>query len=110
MTFLDEISINNTVIKFWSGFDLQSILSHPKNGSKGFMVVLVESIDSERIKFDRDIKLNKILNLDPDLEFDDILSELDNKYLALYQSRGEDEVLIKILKEKFHKSLYWQVN
>jgi hypothetical protein len=107
MTFLDEISVNNTVIKFWSGFDLKSILSHPKNGSEGFMIVLVESIDTERIKFDRDLKLNKILNQHSDLEFDDILSKLDNKYLALYQSRGEDETLVKIIKEKFHKSLYW---
>ena len=110
MNFLDEIIINNIVIKFWSGFDLQSILAHPKNGSEGFMVVLIESIDSERIKFNRDIKLNKILSLNTDLKFDDLLSELDNKYLALYQSRGEDEILIKILKEKFHKTLYWQVN
>lgn len=110
MNFLDETIINNTKFRFWSGFDLKEILSHPKDGSNGFMIVLVESIDSERLKFDRDLKINKILDIDPDLEFDDILKELDNNYLALYQSRGEDELLIKIIKEKFHKSLYWQVN
>ena len=110
MNFLDEITINNTQIKFWSGFDLQKILSHPKDGSSGLMVVLVESIDSERVKFKRDTKINKILNFIPEIEFDDILSNLDNNFLALYQSRGEDELLVKILKEKFHKTLYWQVN
>lgn len=110
MNFLDEMTIGEISIKFWSGFDLQTILSHPKNGTKGIMVVLIESIDSERIKFERDLKLNKILNLNVHLDFDDLLQKLENKYLALYQSRGEDELLVKILKDKFHKDLYWQGN
>lgn len=108
MNFLDEIVINNTSIKFWSGFDIQRILKHPKDGTNGFMVVLVDSIESEKVKFQRECKLNEIFNKKSEIDFDKLIEKLDNNFLALYQSRGENELLINILKEKFSKTLDWQ--
>ena len=38
MNFLDEIDVQSVNVKFWSGFDLEQILKHPKDGSSGFMM------------------------------------------------------------------------
>lgn len=107
MIFLDEIFISSVSVKFWSGFDIDEILRHPKDGTKGFMIVLINSVEEEKIKFQRDSKLKQIFG-EKSLDFDNLLSNLDNSYLALYQSRGENELLVNILKEKFNKSLDWQ--
>ena len=37
MIFLDEIFIGSVSVKFWSGLDIDEILSHPKDGTKGFI-------------------------------------------------------------------------
>ena len=33
---------------------------------------------------------------------------MSNNYLSIYQSNGEDELIVKILKEKFDKTLDWR--
>ena len=107
MTFLDKIDIQNTEVKFWSGFDLNQILNHPTDGSDGFMIVLVESISKERLKFQRESKINQILG-SKNIDFDNLLDNMSNNYLSIYQSNGEDELIVKILKEKFDKTLDWR--
>jgi hypothetical protein len=104
MIFLDEFKVNQHIIKFWSGFNLQTILKHPKDGSSGFLVVLVKSIDEERVKYQRDSKINQIINLQKGREFDDLLESINNNWVMIYQSRGEDVQLVNILKEKFSKT------
>ena len=108
MNFLDEIDVQSVNVKFWSGFDLEQILKHPKDGSSGFMVVLVESIDSERLKFKREYTINRIIGDDNLIDFDNLLDNVNNSFLAIYQSIGDDQLLVKILKEKFTKTLDWR--
>ena len=107
MTFLDKINIQNIEVKFWSGFDLEQILNHPKDGTDGFMIVLVESIKKEKIKFQRESKINQILG-NKRIDFDSLLDNINNNYISIYQSKGEDELIFKILKEKFDKTLDWK--
>lgn len=107
MTFLDKIFIGNISVEFWSGFDVDEILKHPKDGTKGFMIVLINSIEEEKIRFQRDSKLRQIFG-EEGLDFDNLLSKLNNSYISLYQTRGENELLLNILKEKFNKTLDWQ--
>lgn len=109
MIFLDEIDIQSVNVKFWSGFDLEKILKHSKDGTDGFMVVLVESIESERLRFQREYTINKIIGDNNNLiDFDNLLDNVNNSFLLIYQSRGEDKLLVKILKEKFTQTLNWR--
>ena len=108
MTFLDEINVSGEVVKFWKGFDLESVLNHPKDGKNGFMIVLIDSVEEIRTKIQRDMKLDSLFNKSKLKDFDDLLENLDNSYLMLYQSRGEDELIVKILKDKFSKTQEWQ--
>ena len=50
--------------------------------------------------------LNSILDNSKLEDFDNILENLDNNYLALYQSSGQDDLLLKTLKDKFTKKLF----
>jgi len=105
MIFLDEIDVSGEVVKFWKGFDLEYVLDHPKDGKNGFMVILIDSVDALK----RDIKIDVIFgDIKLEEDFDKILENLDNNYLMLYQSKGEDDLIIKILKDKFTKSQVWQ--
>ena len=108
MNFLDEVDIQKLSVKFWSGFDLEQILNHPKDGSDGFMIVLVESIESERLKFQREYTINRIIGDNNLIDFDNLLDNVNNSFLAIYQSIGDDQLLVKILKEKFTKTLDWR--
>jgi len=108
MNFLDEMYIQKLSVRFWSGFDIEQILNHPKDGSGGFMIVLVESIESERLKFQREYMINRIIGDRNIIDFDNLLDNVNNSFLAIYQSIGDDELLVKILKEKFTKTLDWR--
>lgn len=108
MNFLDDMDIQKLNVRFWSGFDLEQILNHPKDGSDGFMIVLVESIESERLKFQREYMINRIIGDNNLIDFDNLLDNVNNSFLAIYQSKGDDELLVKILKEKFTKTLDWR--
>lgn len=108
MTFLDEINVSGEVIKFWKGFDLEVILNHPKDGKNGFMIVLIDSVQAIRKEIQRDMLLDSILDDSKLEDFDNLLENLDNNYLVLYQSSGQDDLLLKTLKDKFTKTQEWQ--
>ena len=108
MIFLDEINVSGEVIKFWKGFDLEVILNHPKDGKMGLMIVLIDSVQAIRKEIQRDMLLNSILDNSKLEDFDNILENLDNNYLALYQSSGQDDLLLKTLKDKFTKTQEWK--
>jgi len=108
MIFLDEINVSGEVIKFWKGFDLEAILNHPKDGKMGLMIVLIDSVQAIRKEIQRDMVLNSILDDSKLEDFDNILENLDNSYLALYQSSGQDDLLLKTLKDKFTKTQEWK--
>ena len=75
MIFLDEIFIGSVSVKFWSGLDIDEILKHPKDGTKGFMIVLINSVEEEKIRFQRDSKLRQIFG-EEGIDFDNLLSKL----------------------------------
>jgi hypothetical protein len=106
MNFLQKIKIQKYTINFWSGFCLQKVLSHPKDGTSGFMVLLLDSVQEERKKYSRDLKIDKIINNFDYQNFDDVLQNLHNDYVIIYQSNGDNDTLIQILKEKFSRELF----
>lgn len=108
MTFLDEINVSGEVIKFWKGFDLQVILDHPKDGKNGLMIVLIDSVESIKKETERDLLLDSILVGRKLEDFDNILKNLNGSYLMLYQSGGQDNILVSALKDKFIRAAEFQ--
>lgn len=100
MTFLNEIKCENYDVKFWSGFDIDQILSHSKCGKDGFMVVFIDDIELERRKFERDQKISSIFGINA-VDFEEIIEDIDNNYILLYQSKGLEKELMEILIKKF---------
>jgi len=104
MTLIEQFSYSGKVVKFWSGFDISSVFGHSKSGKDGYMIVILD-VNEEKISFQRDVKINTVLGNMKDLDFFDLLTLLENKYLMFYQSLGDkDQELIKILKSKFFES------
>lgn len=103
MIFLDEINVSGEVIKFWKGFDLNTISNHPKDGKNGFMVVLIDSVKSCQ----RDNKIDSILYNRKSDNIYKVFQKLNNNWLMIYESLGEDDKIIQILKDKFSKKLFF---
>lgn len=108
MTFLERFEVSSKIIKFWSGFDLESILNHPKDGSSGYMVVLVDSIKSEYLKYSRNLKIEQLFSDKKEEDFYKIIENIQNNYVLIYQSKGEQvKILVDIIKEKFSRTQIW---
>jgi hypothetical protein len=107
MTFLNEINCKNYDVKFWSGFDIDKMLSHSKCGKDGFMVVFVDDIELERKKFERDQKISSIFGINV-VDFEEIIETIDNSYILLYQSKGLEKELMEILIRKFTEAQEYQ--
>jgi hypothetical protein len=101
MEIIEESLINNHQVKYYSGFDLESILKHPKDGSEGMMVVFFNSIKSEEIKHKRHQFILNLLESKQIQNFNEILDKLDNPYLALYETHGYTDIIYKSIKLKF---------
>ena len=107
MTLIEQFEYSGKVVKFWSGFDISSVFGHSKSGKDGYMIVILD-VNKEKLSFQRDVKINSVLDDIQDLDFFDLLTFLENKYLMFYQSLGDKyQDLIKILKSKFSESQIW---
>lgn len=100
MNLIDSVKIENISVNFWYGLDLDRISKHPKNGSEGFMIILFDSFQQERL----DYKISNIFE-NYEINFDDFFEKLDNNYLLLYQCGDYKEDLIETIK----KNLYRQI-
>jgi hypothetical protein len=107
MIFLSEIKIENIVVKFWSGIDHDKITKHSKDGKDGFMIIFIDDVELERKRFQRNRKISKILGKE-DLNFEEIIDNIDNKYISLYQSKGLENDLMDILIRKFKETYEYQ--
>ena len=104
MTLIEQFEYSGKVVKLWSGFNISNVIGHSKSGKDGYMIVILD-VNEEKISFQRDVKINTVLGNMKDLDFFDLLTLLENKYLMFYQSLGDkDQELIKILKSKFFES------
>ncbi len=100
MRLIEESIVNNHIIKYYSGFDIDKVINHPMDGSNGMMVVFFDSIKNEEIKHQRhEIILNLLESKNID-NFSDILTNLNNNYLCLYETHGYTEIIYKSIKAK----------
>lgn len=100
MELIEETIVNKCIVKYYKGFDIESILKHPKDGSEGMMVVFFNSIKEEETKHTRHELIQHLLESKEIRQFSDILDKLDNCYLALYETQGYTDIIFKSIKYK----------
>lgn len=99
MTLIEEVDYKGTSVKFYSGVDFDKLLTHPKDGSDGFIYCFMNSWVKEVQSYNRNNKLKSIIeNKDySDFEWESI----DNNYVAIYQADGIDiDLLYKTIRDK----------
>jgi hypothetical protein len=85
-------------IKYYEGIDFNLVLKHPKDGSKGMLIFFIEKWQNEVNQWKRDNKIKKILG---DEHVDNNLFEIDNNFVAIYQSDGLSiQELYKTIRNK----------
>jgi len=119
MELIEETIVNKCLVKYYKGFDIESILKHPKDGSGGMMVIFFNSIKEEETKHTRHELIQHLLESKEIRQFSDILEKLDNCYLALYETHGYTDIIYKSIKCKlevirdYHfeaSEMLWKIN
>ena len=99
MTLIEEIWLDTIKVRFFDGIDFNTIMNHPKDGSDGFIFCFIDNWVSSVKKWERESKINSVINNDKFEEFK--TEDLDNNYISIYQLEGtETGVLFEVIKEK----------
>ena len=104
MILIESEIINNSMFCFYDGIDFDLVQKHPKDGSSGFIVFLVDSFIKEIESHNRDKKLNSIIS---DTLFDSIsnYSQIDNSFIFIYQYEGVGlNTMFDIVKEQVQRN------
>lgn len=96
MTLIDEIKVSNIIIKFYNGVDFDMIKKHPKDGSNGFIYFFIDKWETEVKIQERNNRLSSILGEESEINIHDI----DNNYIAIYQTDGNTEIVYKAIRKK----------
>lgn len=104
MNLIENITFNGMSFSFWKGIDISVVESHSKYGSDGFMVILIDSVITER----RNLKIKDILSeKSNDSNLDKLFKDLDNSYILMYSTSGvEDQIIVNIIKDKIFKAKF----
>ena len=86
MTLIETEIINNRICHYYHGIDFEMIRNHPKDGSSGFIVFLVESFIREIKNQNRERKLKSVLENKDFVEFD--TEEMAHDFVGIYQYEG----------------------
>lgn len=99
MELLSEILIGDVITKFYKGFDHNSMLNHPKDGSDGFMVVFIDNWSDIIFRVNRSNKIDRILGLKVD-KVDSNKINFNNNYMIIYQTRGQFDIVYEAIKKR----------
>lgn len=99
MTLIESIVVDSNLISFYDGIDIDLVINHPKDGSKGFIFCFIDNWSKEVKSWKRQTKIDSILMNKRHLEFE--IEDLNNNYTIIYQlDEVKLEVLFKIIKDK----------
>ena len=102
MNLIESIIVDGSEFSFYNGIDFDIVMSHPDDGSRGFIFCFIENWVDEVKIWERQSKLDSVLNNKLIEEFNS--KKIENNYLAIYQLQGtEPGVLFEIIKEKVIK-------
>jgi len=99
MTLIEKIQVDEINVSFYNGIDIDFAITHPKDGSFGFIFFFIDNWVKEIKKWERESKIDSVLVGKNFNKFDS--KSLDNNYVAIYQLQGtEPGTLFKIVKDK----------
>jgi hypothetical protein len=93
MILFDEIDINGNIIKFYDGIDYEFVINYDK---KELIVIFIEDWTKEQISFIREAKINSLFGGQEYKKLEDI----NNNYIAIYQTSGYLEIVAESIKKK----------
>ena len=103
MILISEKNINNIKFKFYMGLDIDLILNHPDDGSAGFLVFFIESHEMEFNSYNRNLKINSILNSEQYKEF--TIDDISKNCISIYQIDGIGfEEVYKLVLDKIERT------
>ena len=86
MILIDSMYYQDTKVMFYNGIDFSKLLTHSKDGSDGFIYLFIENWVEEVKSYNRNLKLESIIN---NLDFNEFNWDLiDNNYVCVYQTQG----------------------
>jgi hypothetical protein len=98
MNLIYESFNSGIVIRYYEGIDFNIVLKHPKDGSRGMLIFFIEKWQDEVIKWRRENKINKILG---DNYIESNLYEIENNFIAIYQSDGvSTKEIYEVIRKK----------
>ena len=99
MDLIETITVDEHQVSFYNGIDLDIVMNHPRDGSKGFIFCFIENWVTEVKSWERQNKLDSVLSEKRTKKFNS--KDLENSYLGIYQLQGtEPGVLFNIIKQK----------
>lgn len=99
MTLIENLKFGDNKIIFYYGVDFDRLIRHSKDGSEGFIFCFIDSWKREIEKYNRDKKINSIVE---NLEFENFNWEsINNNYISIYQTEGIGyEVVYETIRKK----------
>jgi len=105
MILIDSMEYEGTIVKFYNGVDFDKLIKHPKDGKKGFIFCFIENWVKEVKSYNRELKLESIVE---NLEFNEFKWDtLENNYISVYQTSGIGiDVVYETIRCKLEKSQF----
>lgn len=103
MKLLETKKFNEQKVQFYQGIDVEMILQHPRDGSKGIMIIFFESLEKEKMKLMRYSTIKTILGESYENVFEKIIN-LDNPNIILYETQGFMDVIYRSVITKLENN------
>ena len=105
MILIDSMGYEGTKVNFYNGVDFNRLINHPKDGSKGFIFCFIDNWVKEVKGYNRNLKIESIVNNSDFNEFKWDL--LENNYISIYQTSGIGiDVVYETIRGKLEKSQF----
>lgn len=99
MTLIETMNYKGTKIEFYDGVDFNTLINHAKDGSEGFIFCFMDSWIKEVKTYNRNNKLNSIIENTDYSDFD--WGDINNDFVAIYQADGIGiELLYQTIRDK----------
>lgn len=105
MILIDSMDYEGTKVNFYNGVDFSELINHPKDGSNGFIFCFINNWVKEVKGYNRNLKIESIVNDSEFIEFKWDL--LENNYISIYQTEGVGiDVVYETIRSKLEKSQF----
>ncbi len=100
MKLIESINIDNNNIKFYNGVDFDKLITHPKDGSGGYLVCFLESWINEVKTYNRNNKIKSVFTKEEYSDFE--WESINNDFICIYQTDGIGiSDIYKVIRNKF---------